>query len=160
MQHSKRSLTDEVFPALEAADGVDALGEDGAGAEAALVDVGRGAGGAAEAVVAVALGVVAPASAAAVGAAAAGETGAARARWDAVAWAGGRMTDLPLLVIPTMLGLGKSKNTRVEWKMGKNCRSEPTKTVTICHNVRCMLIPNSDSFGPNNPYTLLGFSKM
>ena len=45
--------------ALEAADGVEALCEDGAGAEAALVDVRLCAAGAAEAVVAVALGGVA-----------------------------------------------------------------------------------------------------
>ena len=63
--------------ALEAADGVEALCEDGAGAEAALVDVRLGAAGAAEAVVAVALGGV-PGEA--------GEAGAARAGRGAVAW--------------------------------------------------------------------------
>ena len=62
--------------ALEAADGVEALCEDGAGAEAALVDVGLGAAGAAEPVVAVAPGLVADA----------GEAGAARAGRGAVAW--------------------------------------------------------------------------
>ena len=63
--------------ALEAAYGVEALCEDGARAEAALVDVRLGAAGAAEAVVAVALGGVAGE---------AGEAGAARAGRGAVAW--------------------------------------------------------------------------
>ena len=63
--------------ALEAADCVEALCEDGAGAEAALVDVRLGAAGAAEAVVAVALGGVAGE---------AGEAGATRAGRGAVPW--------------------------------------------------------------------------